>query len=96
MNTVIPEFVQRLNFEKGPYYADVGNFGSAGSAHLEFVKTLPETFFQLEGGMYGYGRAVFGASQQLGSGRVLVGGEASYHMTAHGRIRMGMPNSTAC
>ena len=29
MNTVIPEFVQRVNFEKGPYYADVGNFGSA-------------------------------------------------------------------
>ena len=28
MNTVIPEFVQRLNYEKGPYYADVGNYGS--------------------------------------------------------------------
>ena len=25
MNTVIPEFVQRVNFEKGPYYADVGD-----------------------------------------------------------------------
>ncbi len=41
MNTVIPEFVQRVNFEKGPYYADVGNYGSAGSAHMEFFKTLP-------------------------------------------------------
>ena len=41
MNTVIPELVQRVNYEKGPYYADVGNFGSAGSAHLEFFKTLP-------------------------------------------------------
>jgi hypothetical protein len=42
MNTVIPEFVQRVNFEKGPYYADVGNFGSAGAAHVEFFKTLPQ------------------------------------------------------
>jgi hypothetical protein len=78
MNTVIPEFVQRVNFEKGPYYANVGNYGSAGSAHLEFFKTLPRNFFQAEGGMYGYGRAVFGASQTLGPGNLLYGGEA-YH-----------------
>ncbi|MBV9767653.1 MAG: TonB-dependent receptor [Acidobacteriaceae bacterium] len=78
MNTVIPEFVQRVNFEKGPYYADVGNFGSAGSAHLEFFKTLPENFVQVEGGRYGYGRAVFGVSQKVGSGSLLFGGEAYY------------------
>ncbi len=78
MNTVIPEFVQRVNFEKGPYYADVGNYGSAGSAHLEFFKTVPENFFQVEGGMYGYERAVFGVSQKLGSGNLLYGGEV-YH-----------------
>ena len=78
MNTVIPEFVQRLNFEKGPYYADVGNYGSAGSAHLEFFKALPENFIKVEGGMYGFGRAVFGASQKAGSGTLLYGGEA-YH-----------------
>ncbi len=78
MNTVIPEFVRRVNFEKGPYYADVGNYGSAGSAHLEFFKTLPENFFQVEGGMYGYERAVFGVSQKVGSGSLLYGGEV-YH-----------------
>ena len=78
MNTVIPEFVQRVNFEKGPYYADVGNYGSAGSAHLQFFETLPENFFQVEGGMYGYARAVFGVSQKVGSGNLLYGGEAYY------------------
>lgn len=78
MNTVIPELVQRVNYEKGPYYPDVGNYGSAGSAHLEFFKTLPENFLQVEGGMYGYGRAVFGASHQVGSGNLLVGGEVSH------------------
>ena len=78
MNAVIPELVQRVNYEKGPYYADVGNYGSAGSAHLEFFKTLPENFFQVEGGMYGYERAVFGVSQKLGSGNWLFGGEASH------------------
>jgi len=78
MNTVIPEFVERLDYEKGPYYADVGNYGSAGSAHLLFYKTLAENFFQVEGGMYGFGRFVFGVSKKLGSGNLLYGGEA-YH-----------------
>jgi hypothetical protein len=78
MNTVIPEFVKRVNFEKGPYYADVGNYSSAGSAHLEFFKTLPQNFVQAEGGMYGYARAVFGVSQKFGPGNLLYGGEL-YH-----------------
>ena len=78
MNAVIPEFVQRLNFEKGPYYAEVGNYSSAGSANIQFYKTLPQNFFQVELGMYDYGRAVFGISQKLGSGTLLYGGEAYY------------------
>lgn len=78
MNIVIPEFVERIDYEKGPYYAAVGNYGSAGSAEVVFFETLPENFFEVEGGMYGYGRAVFGISQKLGSGSLLYGGEV-YH-----------------
>ncbi len=78
MNTVIPEFVMRVNYEKGPYYANVGNYGSAGSAHLEFFKTLPQNFYDVEGGVYGYERAVWGTSHELGAGNLLFGGEV-YH-----------------
>ena len=94
MNIVIPEFVQRVNFEKGPYYADVGNYGSAGSAHLEFFKTLPQNFFQVEGGMYGYGRAVFGVSQKSARA-ICCTAERRITMTAHGRIRTTITNSMA-
>ena len=79
MNTVIPEFVKRVDFEKGPYYANVGDFGSAASTHMEFFKTLPQNFAKVEGGSYTYGRAVFGASQKLGSGNLLYGGEEYYY-----------------
>jgi hypothetical protein len=78
MNSVIPEFVERVDYEKGPYYAEVGNYGSAGSAHLVFYQTLPENFATVEGGMYGYERGVFGISQKLGPGNILYGAEA-YH-----------------
>ena len=78
MNTVIPEFVERVDYEKGPYYADVGNYGSAGSAHLVFYKTLPQNFATVEGGMFGYERGVVGISQKLGDGDLLYGGEACH------------------
>jgi hypothetical protein len=79
MNIVIPEFVKRVDFEKGPYYANVGNFSSAANAHVEFAKTLPQNFFKLEGGTHTYGRAVFGVSQKLGAGNLLYGGEETYY-----------------
>jgi hypothetical protein len=78
MNTVIPEFVERINAQKGPYYADVGDYGSAGNAQVAFFKTLPQNFVRVDGGMYQFARFVFGVSRNLGKGNLLYGGEA-YH-----------------
>ena len=78
MNIVIPEFVQLVDAEKGPYYADVGDYGSAGNAHMVFSKTLPRNFFQVDGGEDQFARFVFGVSQKLGKGNLMYGGEA-YH-----------------
>ncbi len=78
MNTVIPEFVERVDAEKGPYYAEVGDYGSAGNAHVVISKTLPQNFVQVDGGMYQFARFVFGVSRKLGKGNLLYGGEA-YH-----------------
>jgi len=41
LNFVIPETIATLAYKKGPYYADVGDFSSAGSADL-----LTEDFFK--------------------------------------------------
>ena len=34
LNFLIPELVDQIHYRKGPYYADVGDFGSVGSAHV--------------------------------------------------------------
>ena len=78
MNAVTPEFVQRLNFEKGPYYAQIGNYSSAGSSDIQFFKEFPQNFALIEFGMNDYARAVFGVSHKLGPGTLLYGGEAYY------------------
>ncbi len=78
MNIVIPELVQGITYEKGPYYAANGDFSSAGAAHITFFKSLPEDLVSLSVGMYGYGRAMFASSTAIGSGNLLYGGEL-YH-----------------
>jgi outer membrane receptor protein involved in Fe transport len=78
MNIVIPELIDRLDFEKGPYYAANGDFSTAASAHLVFADSLPVDMFKIEAGTDGYVRAVIAASAPLAAGNLLVGIEV-YH-----------------
>jgi outer membrane receptor protein involved in Fe transport len=71
VNFLIPELVEQIHFRKGPYYADVGDFGSVGAAHLETSKTLQHSLLQTEGGLYGYARGLWAASPQVGEGSLL-------------------------
>jgi hydrogenase/urease accessory protein HupE len=75
MNIVIPELVQRVNYQKGVYYAENGDFSSAGAAHLDFFKVLPQSIATIEGGMYNYGRVMYAASSKVGEGHLLYAGE---------------------
>ena len=40
-SSIIPELVEVVDFKKGPYYAEVGDFSSAGSSHLRLSDELP-------------------------------------------------------
>src|SRR5262249_49808911 len=56
---------------KGPYYADEGDFSSAGAADLHYFRSLPADIVQLEGGMFAYARALIAASPRIGEGDLL-------------------------
>lgn len=75
MNIVIPELVQRVNYQKGVYYVENGDFSSAGAARLDFYKVLPESIATIEGGSFGYGRVMFASSPKVGEGHLLYAGE---------------------
>ena len=76
INFMIPEFVKRIDFKKGPYYAEEGDFASAGSAHFFYFDTLPQNFASVTLGSNDYQRAVVGASPSVGNGHLLIGVEA--------------------
>ncbi|MCU0896798.1 MAG: Plug domain-containing protein, partial [Burkholderiales bacterium] len=48
LNFMIPELVRRMDYRKGPYYADVGDFSSAGSVFIDYFRVMPQNFAQLE------------------------------------------------
>ena len=71
LNFMIPELVQRIAFRKGVYYADLGDFSSAGAADIQYYDALPHTIASVEGGRFGYARAFYASSPAIGAGHLL-------------------------
>ncbi len=56
MHFVIPETIENVNFGKGPYYSDKGNFNTAGYVDLRLRKTLDKSLVSLEAGQFNNSR----------------------------------------
>jgi outer membrane receptor protein involved in Fe transport len=64
LHFVIPELVERIDYRKGPNYADEGDFSSAGAADLQYYRILPADVVRLEGGMFAYACALVAAHRR--------------------------------
>lgn len=70
-NFVMPELIGSVDYRKGPYYADAGDFASAGSVNVDYVSALERPMVSLTGGRFGYRRLFTAGSRTLGSGALL-------------------------
>ena len=68
LNFLIPELVQRIEYRKGPYFAQDGDFASAGSADFYYRTKLDKDLLQATVGQRGYQRLVGAASHELKNG----------------------------
>ncbi len=71
LNFLVPELVSGVQFSKGPYFADQGDFTTAGSANINYVNALDRPIVRLGGGGQGFGRVLAAASPRVGRGRLL-------------------------
>ncbi|MDN3512245.1 MAG: TonB-dependent receptor [Candidatus Jettenia sp.] len=71
LNFMIPELIERVDFRKGVYFADLGDFSSAGAADIQYVSFLPQSIAQMEIGSFGYARGLYASSHPVGSGNIL-------------------------
>ncbi|GLU53947.1 TonB-dependent receptor [Dyadobacter frigoris] len=60
LHFVIPELVKGVDFKKGPYNAEKGNFTTAGWVDFRTKDALDHSFVKLEAGQYDSYRAVAG------------------------------------
>ncbi len=71
VNWLIPELAGQLDYHKGPYSAEDGDFAAAGSVSVHYVDTLPKTLVSLGVGENGYYRGLIAGSHSVGNGNLL-------------------------
>ena len=71
LNFIIPELIQRLDFQKGPYFANTGDFSLAGSNRMVTYDSLEEGFSELTLGSKNEIRLLTANSFEVGDGDFL-------------------------
>ena len=77
LNFMIPELENGLTYTKGPYYANIGDFGAVGSVHITYRDTIPDEV-SVSGGSFDFQRVFAAASQPVESGNLLEAIEAQH------------------
>lgn len=78
-NWLIPELIDHIDYSKGPYYADKGDFANAGSADIRIANALPNGLLKQEIGGDGYIRLLGADSAEVGPGTLLLGAEYQHY-----------------
>lgn len=58
LNFLIPELISNLRYRKGVYAAEDGDLAVAGSAHIDYLRSLPNNQLNFSMGENGYKRAL--------------------------------------
>jgi hypothetical protein len=72
-NLLIPELVSGVQYKKGPYFAEDGDFAAAGSANINYLNSLDSPILSVSAGGQGWRRVFGAASPQVGPGHLLAG-----------------------
>jgi hypothetical protein len=78
LNFLIPELANQISYTKGPYYADVGDFGAVGSVRMSYRDTIPDQI-AVGAGDYGFERVFAAGSEPLGMGNLLAATEVQHY-----------------
>ena len=75
VNGLLPEIVDRIDYRKGPYRADVGDFSMAAASFIRTIDRLDSSFLSLESGENHWGRLAAGTTTDIGDGALTTIGE---------------------
>lgn len=79
LNFLIPELIERVDFAKGPFYLEVGDFSGAGAAQFRLFNVLPKGVALGTVGEHGYARLLIADSPKAGPGTLLYAFEFTHY-----------------
>ncbi|QYF92049.1 TonB-dependent receptor [Massilia sp. PAMC28688] len=71
LNFLIPELATRLEYRKGPYHVDEGDFAAAGALAVRYADTLQSGVASIGVGQNGFRRMLLADSPRAGKGNLL-------------------------
>ena len=77
VNLLIPELVSGVQYTKGPYFAEHGDFSAAGSANISYTNSLDRPLLSVSTGGLGWSRLFGAVSPEVAAGNVLLALELS-------------------
>jgi hypothetical protein len=75
---MMPELLSGMKYEKGPYFANLGDFAAAGAVQMDYVNKLDHDMASLAFGSFGYMRGFAAMSRPVANGDVLAAVEAEH------------------
>lgn len=79
LNFLIPELIKTVEFEKGPYHADAGDFSTAGNSSISLVSKLEKPIAKSAVGVDDYYRGLVANSSKIKNGNLIYGLNFKYY-----------------
>lgn len=71
LNFLIPELINNMDYRKGAYAAEDGDFATTGSSRINYVGSLEAPFLDFSLGEHGYKRFLTAGSQEVANFKLL-------------------------
>jgi outer membrane receptor protein involved in Fe transport len=78
LNFMIPELANTIAYTKGPYYANIGDFGAVGSVHVSYRDTIEDQVSATLGTL-GFQRVFAAGSTEFADGHLLAAVEGQHY-----------------
>lgn len=78
-NFLIPELIRSIEYKKGPYYAEVGDFSAAGSTNVSYVDSLDHGLVSYTLGEDSYNRLLLANGAECADSRFVYAVEGLYN-----------------
>jgi hypothetical protein len=81
LHFVIPETINELDVQKGPYFLENGDFSTAGSVKFKTLDSLSNNVYSLEGGSFGTYRTLLMSQIPTGTSNIYAYAAGEYFWT---------------